>query len=170
MVLENWLTKSGHRTENQVREMADDAFARDRQAHYGNYSSAVIYTMLQELATQRHYCILRQVVAGRDPVLDRVLELVAIDEAAHAQFFRTLVGIYLEDDRERTLEHFRHVVRTFRMPADDLLGDSRRRIGAVRALKIFDEEIFFTEVYQPLLQRLGLTRADLRTKKAFPVS
>jgi acyl-[acyl-carrier protein] desaturase len=170
MVLEDWLIKSGHRTEHQVQEMADDVFAREWQAHYGNSRSAVIYTMFQELATQLHYRNLRKVVAGRDPALDRVLELVAIDEAAHAQFFRTLVGIYLEDDRERTLEHFRHVVRTFRMPADELLGDSRRRVAAVRALKIFDEEIFFNDVYQPLLHRLGLTRADLRPKKAFPVS
>ena len=90
-----------------------------------------------------------------------------MDEAAHAHFFRTLVSIYLEDDREATLVAFRHVVNTFRMPADGLLADGRRRAEAVRALKIFEEQVFYNEVYQPLMQRLGLSRADLRPKKVF---
>jgi acyl-[acyl-carrier protein] desaturase len=170
MALGDWLLRSGHRTEHQMQEMEDDVFAREWEAHYGNSRSAVIYTMFQEVATRLHYRNLRKVVAGRDPALDRVLELIAIDEAAHAQFFRNLVSIYLEDDREKTLEHFRHVVRTFRMPANELLGDSPRRVAAVRELKIFDEEIFFREVYEPLMHQLGLTKADLRPKKVHRVS
>jgi acyl-[acyl-carrier-protein] desaturase len=165
MVLEDWLIKSGHRTEKQMQQIEDDLFAREWNAHYGNSRSAVIYTMFQELATRLHYRNLRKVAAGKDPALDKVLELVSIDEAAHAQFFRGLVEIYLEHDRERTLEHLRHVVRTFHMPADQLLGDSRSRIEAVRSLNIFSEEIFFTEVYTPIIQQLGLTKNDLKPKK-----
>ena len=89
------------------------------------------------------------------------------DEAAHAHFFRMLVSIYLEEDREATIEAFKHVVNTFRMPADSLLADGRRRVEAVRSLKIFDEQVFIEEVYRPLIQRLGLTRADLKPKKVF---
>jgi acyl-[acyl-carrier-protein] desaturase len=167
MVLEDWLVKSGHRTEAQMQEIADGVLEREWNVLYGTPRAAVIYTMFQELATNLHYKNLRKVAGGRDPALDRVLELVSIDEAAHAQFFRSLVSIYLEEDREKTIQEFRHVVNTFRMPANELLADGKRRAAAVRDLKIFDEEVFFNDVYQPLMHRLGLTRADLRPKKVF---
>src|SRR5947209_10598479 len=161
MALEDWLVKSGHRTERQVEEIADGVLATEWQVLYGTPRAAVIYTMFQELATQLHYRNLRKVAGGRCPALDRVLELVGTDEAAHAHFFRTLVSIYLQDNREATLPAFRNVVNTFRMPSDGLLADGRRRAEAVRSLGIFDERVFHAEVYRPLLQRLGLTRADL---------
>ena len=167
MALEDWLVRSGHRTEKQMEQIADGVLANEWQVHYGTPRAAVIYTMFQELATQLHYRNLRKVAGGKDPALDKVLELVGTDEAAHAHFFRTLVGIYLEDDREPTLAAFRHVVNTFRMPADGMLADGRRRAEAVRSLGIFSEHVFFDEVYQPLMHRLGLTRADLRSKKVF---
>ncbi|MCX7666413.1 MAG: acyl-ACP desaturase [Gemmataceae bacterium] len=170
MVLEDWLIRSGHRTEKQVREMGDDLFSREWNVHYGNSRSAVIYTMFQELATRLHYRNLRAIAAGRDPALDKILELVMQDEAAHAHFFRSLVQLYLEYDRERTIEHFRHVVRTFHMPADSLLAQGRQRMANIRALKIFDESIYFTEVYQPLVQVLGLTKDELKPKKVHRVS
>ena len=75
------------------------------------------------MATKLHYRNLRAVAGGRCPALDKVLELVMIDEAAHAQFFRQLVGIYLDADREaETLEQFRMVANTFSMPADQRLA------------------------------------------------
>ena len=58
---------------------------------------------------------------GRCPALDRVLELVGTDEAAHGQFFRRLVSIYLEDDRAGTIEQLRRVLNDFKMPATHLL-------------------------------------------------
>ena len=167
MALEDWLVKSGHRTERQVEEIADGVLATEWQVLYGTPRAAVIYTMFQELATRLHYRNLRKVADGKDPALDKVLELIGTDEAAHGHFFRTLVQIYLEDDREATLAAFRHVVNTFRMPADGLLADGRRRAEAVRSLGIFDEKVFLTEVYQPLMHQLGLTRADLKPKKVF---
>jgi len=170
MALEDWLVKSGHRTERQMEEIADGVLANEWQVLYGTPRAAVIYTMFQELATQLHYRNLRKVAGGRCPALDRVLELVMIDEAAHAQFFRQLVGIYLEVDRDGTLEQFRQVANTFSMPADQLLADGRQRVAAVKALKIFDEQVFFAEVFEPLLQQLGLTRADLRRRKVVPAA
>ncbi len=167
IVLEDWLVKSGHRTEKQIEQIADGVLDREWNVLYGEPRAAVIYTMFQELATQLHYRNLRQVANGVDPALDKILELVSIDEAAHAQFFRSLVSIYLTTDRAATIEAFKKVVNTFRMPADELLADGRERVAAVRALKIFDEEVFYREVYTPILQRLGLTRADLKPKKLF---
>jgi acyl-[acyl-carrier-protein] desaturase len=165
LALEDWLVRSGHRTEQQMEQIADGVFEREWQLRYNHPLASVIYTTFQEMATKLHYRNLRAVAGGRCPALDKVLELVMIDEAAHAQFFRQLVGIYLDADREATLEQFRMVANTFSMPADQLLADGRQRVANVKALKIFDEQVFFNEVFEPLLRQLGLTRADLRRRK-----
>jgi acyl-[acyl-carrier-protein] desaturase len=164
MVLGDWLLKSKAMTDSQMMSMEDEVFTKEWELPYDNARAMVIYTMMQELATQIHYRNLRKVVNGRCPALDTVLELVAIDEAAHAQFFRQLVAIYLEDDREATLEQFLRVLNTFTMPALHLISEGAQRVADVRALNIFSEQTFTEEVYHPLMNRLGLTRADLRQK------
>jgi acyl-[acyl-carrier-protein] desaturase len=170
MALEDWLVRSGHRTEKQMAEIADNVLETEWQVLYGTPRAAVVYTMFQELATKLHYRNLRRLADGKDPALDKVLDLVGTDEAAHAHFFRSLVKIYLEDDREATIAAFKHVISTFRMPADGLLADGRRRVETVRSLGIFDERVFHGEVYLPLMHQLGLTRADLKPKKVFAVA
>jgi hypothetical protein len=75
------------------------------------------------------------------------------------------VSIYLDDDREKTIEQLRLVFNTFYMPADKLLTDGPRRIAAIREMGIFDEGLFYNNVYTPLMSRLGLTRNDLRAPR-----
>jgi len=56
------------------------------------------------------------------------------------------------------------VMNEFRMPAiHDLLDDNRRRVAAVRALELFDADVFFREVYRPILEELGVTRQEMRS-------
>ena len=169
MVLNDWMLKSGHRTEGQLRDMDNSVFERQWSLKYDDPLASVVYTMVQEVATRVNYRNLRKVAGGRCPTLDRVLELVQIDEAAHGGFFRQMVSIYLEEDRAATLERIRMVLNTFTMPADHLLADGRRRVAAIKALKIFDEGVFLTEVVTPLLGQLGLTRADIRGPKVHAV-
>ena len=169
MALNDWLLKAGQRTEEQLQDMDDDVAGREWGLRYNDPLATVVYTMVQEVATRVNYRNLRKVAGGRCPALDRVLELVQIDEAAHGHFFRQLVSIYLESDRAATLERLRLVLNTFSMPADHLLADGRRRVAAVKALKIFDEGMFLTEVATPLLSQLGLTRADIRGPKVHTV-
>jgi acyl-[acyl-carrier-protein] desaturase len=164
MVLGDWLLKSKAMTDSQMASMEDEVFAKEWELPYDNARAMVIYTMMQELATQIHYRNLRKVVNGRCPALDTVLQLVATDEAAHAQFFRQLVSIYLEDDRDATLEQILRVLNTFQMPALHLISEGAQRVADVRALNIFSEQTFTEEVYHPLMNRLGLTRKDLRVK------
>lgn len=165
MALGDWMLKGGHRTEGQLRDMDNSVFEREWGLKYDDPLASVVYTMVQEVATRVNYQNLRRVAGGRCPALDRVLELVQIDEAAHGGFFRQLVSIYLEEDRAGTLERIRLVLNTFTMPADHLLADGRRRVEAIKVLKIFDERVFLTEVVAPLLGQLGLTRADIRGPK-----
>jgi acyl-[acyl-carrier-protein] desaturase len=166
MALEDWLLHSRMRSDEQVADMHSEVFSHEWNLPYDNARGMLCYTMFQELATQIHYANLRRVVQreGGCPALEKALFLVAIDEAAHADFFRRLVGIYLEDDRPGTLDQIRRVVNTFRMPAVHMLAGSQKRINEVRDLDIFNESIFFFHVVEPVLTKLGVTRKELRQR------
>jgi hypothetical protein len=59
----------------------------------------------------------------------------------------------------------RAVLLTFAMPAVHLLGDSRRRAEQVKTLGVFDEDVFLHEVYQPVLDALGVDHREMRQSR-----
>ena len=166
MVLEDWLLKSHSRTDEQMSDMHELVFLQEWDLPYDNPLAMLCYTTLQELATRVHYLRLRDEVrkAGGCPALEKALTLVATDEAAHADFFRKLLEIYLWNDRDRTLEQLRRVINTFKMPAVHLLSDSKKRMNEVLRLDIFSEMLFVTEVYNPVVRKMGIERKELRRK------
>lgn len=166
MALEDWLLHSGTRSDEQLADLEATVFTYEWNLPYDNARAMVCYTMVQELATAIHYENLRKMVIseGGCPALERTLQLVAMDERAHADFFRRLVHLYLDDDREATLEQIRRVFNTFTMPAVHMLADSMKRQQEVRELRIFDEQMFLYDVTDPILMKLGLTRKDLRRR------
>jgi acyl-[acyl-carrier-protein] desaturase len=166
MVLEDWLLRSRARSDEQIVDLHGEVFSHEWELPYDNARGMLVYTTFQELATRIHYVRLAEVVRreGGCPALERALQLVAIDEAAHADFFRRLVSIYLEYDRPGTLEQLRRVINTFRMPAVHMLAGSDHRVSEVKRLNIFDEDTFVEHVYQPIITRLGVTRPELRRK------
>ena len=94
--------------------------------------------------------------------MTRILELIAVDERAHHSFYREVVQLFLELDRAGTLEQLRRVMHGFEMPAVHLLADSRKRMAAICALNIFDGQMYIRDVYQPILDTLGVKRWELR--------
>jgi acyl-[acyl-carrier-protein] desaturase len=167
LVLEEWLLRSGHRSDEQMADLGRDVLAHEWNLPHDNSRGMVCYAMIQELATWLHYQKLRNLVGeSADPALHRILTLVAIDERAHYDFFSRLVQIYLEDDREGTLEQLRRVLNSFNMPAVHMLAGSQRRAEQIRSLELFNENIFLLDVVEPCLARLGLTRADLRRRSS----
>jgi acyl-[acyl-carrier-protein] desaturase len=168
MVLGDWLLKSGHRSEEQLTDLNARVAAREYNLPSDNALGTLCDVMVQELATWVNYCHLRRIAKdqGGDPALDKVLALISIDERAHYDFFLKLVSLYLEYDRAATLEELRRAIYTFNMPAVDLLSDGRQRVATIKSLKIFDEEVFFLEVVQPVLAALGLTKTDLKPRKS----
>jgi acyl-[acyl-carrier-protein] desaturase len=164
MALGDWLLYSGHRTEEEMADMEGEVFDHEWQLPHDNARAMVCYTTFQELATWLHYKNLQKIVNGRDPALDRVLQLLSIDERAHYDFFRKVVQLYLDYDRPGTLEQLRRVVNTFNMPAFHFFVDGRRRAAAVQELHIFSEEMFLYEVYEPVLAALGVHKSELRRR------
>ena len=166
MALGDWLLRSGHRTEEQMADMEGCVFQHEWNLPHDNARAMVCYTTFQELATWLHYQNLRKMIDGEDPALDQVLHLISIDERAHYDFFKRVVQLYLEFDRPGTLEQLRRVVNTFKMPAVHLFVDGAQRAAAVRELRIFDEDIFLYQVYEPVLAALGVHKSELRRRNS----
>jgi len=167
MVLGDWLLRSGHRSEEEMADLEEEVFSHEWDLPHDNPRAMICYTMVQELATWLHYNKLRELVGDHgDPALYRLLTLIAIDERAHYDFFRRLVKVYLDYDRQATLEQMRRVVNGFNMPAVHMLADSRHRVEAVKSLHIFDDQIYYYQVFEPVLTALGLSKADLRRRSS----
>ena len=164
LALGDWLLHSGFRSGEQMADMDTEVFEQEWDPPYGNARGMVCYTMFQELATWLHYKNMRTHVEGRDPALARVLYYLSIDERAHYDFFRKLVELYLKYDREATLEQMRIVVNTFKMPAIHMFADTRRRVQQIHDLNLFSEEIFIYQIFEPILQEIGVTKQELRRK------
>ena len=163
LALGDWLLRSGSRSEEQMAELETQVFAHEWNLPHDNATGMLIYAMVQELATFLHYRNLRHHVDQQDdPALSRLLGLIAVDERAHHAFYSSVVQLFLRLDRRETLEQLRRVLLTFAMPATHLLADGQRRATEVRELGIFSEDIFYREVFVPVLDTLGIAPRELR--------
>jgi acyl-[acyl-carrier-protein] desaturase len=89
-----------------------------------------------------------------------IYKLIARDEMAHASYYEMILGHYMDEDRDGTLEDIANVFYNFRMPAYDLVPDYDSRVEVMRAAGI-DRGVYLTEIWGPVLKRLKLTRHDL---------
>jgi acyl-[acyl-carrier-protein] desaturase len=163
LALSDWLLHSGSRSESQLADLESRVFEHEWHLPEDSPQGMVIYAMVQELSTFLHYRNLRHRVDEEgDPALSKLLQFISVDEAAHHAFYRSLVQLFLSMDREKTLEQLRRVLSSFAMPAVHMLADSRRRLEDVKSLGIFDENVFYREVYLPILDVLGVDRREMR--------
>jgi acyl-[acyl-carrier-protein] desaturase len=167
LALGDWLLHSRHRTDEQMTDLEREVFKHEWNLPLDSAWGMVVYSMVQELATFLHYRNLRQLVSDQgDPALYRLLGLVSVDERAHYDFFRSAVQMLLAADRPEMLEQLRRVMNGFAMPAVHMLASGRRRMEAVKSLRIFDEEIYFNDVFLPILTELGVERSEFRRRTA----
>jgi acyl-[acyl-carrier-protein] desaturase len=166
LALGDWLLRSGARTDEQMADLEGKVFQHEWNLPHDNHLGMLIYAMVQELATWLSYrnLRLRTEERGGDPALCTLLRLVAVDERAHYDFFRQCVEIFLRHDRAGTLEQLRRVMNNFAMPAINDLVDGRRRVAAIRALDVMSEDVYYRDVYLPLLQALDVDRAEMRNR------
>jgi acyl-[acyl-carrier-protein] desaturase len=163
LALSDWLLRSRMRSEEQVADLESRVFQGHWQAPHDSAVAMLCYAMTQELATGLTYRNLRRLLGrGRDPALASVLGFLGVDEQAHHSFFLNAVRLFLEHDRPGTLRQLRAVLHGFAMPAIYELADGRRRVEAIKALGVFNDEMYFHDVYQPILAALGITRPELR--------
>jgi acyl-[acyl-carrier-protein] desaturase len=164
LALADWLLRSGQRSDEQMQDVETMVFEREWNLPHDNHLGMLVYAMAQELATFLSYRNLRLRLEerGDDPALNRLLRFVAVDERAHFDFFKSCVAIYLAHDRAATLEQMRQVMNNFAMPAINELAQSQKRVAAIKALDIMSEDIYYREVYLPILAALGVDRQEMR--------
>lgn len=162
LVLREYLTRSGLRSEAEIEELEASVFAREWQMPFTEWRQMVCYGALQEAATFHAYRI-QKVLAqeAKDAVLEAIFGYLSRDEAAHAGFYRTMIQVELAEDRTRTLADLAHVISNFRMPGADLIPHYYRRLketGAGITTRQFVERALLST-----LRSIGTTRAELRS-------
>jgi acyl-[acyl-carrier-protein] desaturase len=163
LALGDWLLRSGMRTDEQMADLEGRVCAHEWRLPHGSAVGMLVYAMVQELATGLNYRNLRRRVDERgDPALSRLLGFISVDEQAHHHFFLRAVRLFLRHDRAATLQQLRRVLHHFAMPAIYEMADSRIRVEEIKALGVFNDELYFRDVYQPVLAALGVSRAELR--------
>jgi acyl-[acyl-carrier-protein] desaturase len=165
LALADWLLKSGHRSEEYMADLDEKVFSREWNLPQDNHLGMLVYAMVQEEATFLNYRNLKQRVSelGGDPALEKLLGYMAVDEKAHHSFFRDCLKLYLDYDRPAVIEQLRRVMNDFQMPAiHDLLDESKKRIADIRELELFSADIYYRDVYLPILASLGVSRHELR--------
>jgi hypothetical protein len=65
------------------------------------------------------------------------------------------VRLFLRHDRKVTLRQLRRVLHNFALPAICELADGRGRVEAIKALRVFDDRMYFDQVYAPVLATLA---------------
>jgi acyl-[acyl-carrier-protein] desaturase len=166
LALGDWLLKSGMRSDEQMADLEAKIFQWEWNLPHDDHLGMLVYAMVQEAATWLNYRNLRQKgeECGGDPALSKLLTFVAVDERAHHSFFRQCLELYLKFDRPGTLEQMRRVMNDFAMPAIHAMADGRLRVARIKNLEIFNEDIYYREVYLPILASLGVDRKEMRNR------
>ena len=163
LALEMWLTKSGSRTDEQIRQFEEEILGREWNLPYSTPLEMMVYTTFQEFATSLNYRGLRKFVSqSPDEALDKVLILLSRDETGHFEFFKNGVLLFMEKDRDSVLDAVNHVIRTFQMPAQTLIPEWDEPDKLIRELGIFDDRIYMRDVVKPVLKALGISSDELR--------
>ncbi|MCX2180372.1 acyl-ACP desaturase [Streptomyces sp. SKN60] len=148
------------------RAVDPDELERFRMAHMSegfesdnrhSMLHSIAYVSFQELATR-----ISHRNAGHhsgDPVCERMLARIALDENLHMIFYRNLLGAAFELAPDLTMQAVRDVVVGFRMPGHGMPGFERAAaqmaIGGIYNLRIHHDDVL-----QPVLRFLKVLDID----------
>ncbi|MER7848910.1 acyl-ACP desaturase [Kitasatospora sp. NPDC096077] len=119
----------------------------------------IAYVAFQELATRISHRNTGRV--SGDPVCERLLTRVAMDENLHMVFYRNVLAAALEAEPDRTMRAISRVVSSFAMPGAGIPGFTRAA-ARMAVGDIYNLRIHHDEVLQPVLRHFdALHRSDL---------
>ncbi|HXI22630.1 MAG TPA: acyl-ACP desaturase, partial [Pyrinomonadaceae bacterium] len=129
----------------------------------------IFYTLIQERATQITYLNTATIAAGKsgraefandaDPVLEQVCLTIAMDEAAHYNFFLEVARLMIYYYPAQSLEALLDVIKHFAMPAGDIIPDFEHFEAVVARANIFHPQIYVRDVLRPVLRNLSVSPA-----------
>ncbi|MFD7847250.1 acyl-ACP desaturase [Nocardia sp. NPDC059764] len=118
---------------------------------------SVAYVSFQELATRISHRNTAAVCG--DPIADRMLQRVALDENLHMIFYRAMCGAALDLVPDQAMEAIDLIVENFRMPGAGM--PNFRRHGVLMAKHgIYDLRQHLEEVLQPVMRQWNIFDRD----------
>ncbi len=108
------------------------------------------YVSFQELATRVSHR--NTGTFTEDPIAEKLLARVAMDENLHMIFYRNLVQAALEIAPDQTVRAIADEVATFEMPGSIIPGFNRKAVQIAKA-GIYDLRIHHDDVVMPLLRQ-----------------
>ncbi|HKN00805.1 MAG TPA: acyl-ACP desaturase [Candidatus Binataceae bacterium] len=167
LVFREYLTRSGLRTEAEFAALQEGVSARPWSLPFSTLRQMNCYGALQEGATYTAYKVQKdQTRVIGDKVLEAIFSFVGRDEAAHAGWYRAMIGLNLVQDRDGTIADLAYVLSNFKMPGDGLIPNYKERLQTSGAG--ISPRMFIEGVVHPLLTTLEISRGEfkLALKKA----
>jgi len=111
------------------------------------------YVSFQELATRVSHRNTGRY--AEDPVAEKLLTRVSMDENLHMVFYRNIVAAALEIAPNQTMRAITDEVKSFEMPGSIIPGFLRKSVQIAKA-GIYDLRIHHDDVVMPLLRQWGV--------------
>jgi acyl-[acyl-carrier-protein] desaturase len=163
LALRQYLIQSGHRSTDSMNAFHDSLSSLEWEVPFETVRQMSCYGALQEAVTYLGYRTLRnRAIADNDKVLGTIFDYIGRDEAAHAGFYRTLLAIDLEDDREGAIADLAHVIPRFKMPGDGLVPGYNQKLED--AGLAHEASWYVEKVVMPTLRAAGTTWEELRAQ------
>ncbi|MGF1505546.1 MAG: acyl-ACP desaturase, partial [Anaerolineae bacterium] len=155
---------SKHRNPQWIRDYMQTLRSTPWELLFEDPIEITAYVTIQERATQLNYLNTGLVASGKnpdfpdseDPVLAQAARTIAIDEAAHYNFFLEVLRLYLYYYPARTLEAINTVIKNFTMPADEYLPDFQSFADALVQTGIYGPREYAKDVLQMVLDNIGV--------------
>ena len=162
----NTVMYSRHRSPQWIEQYTDVLRSNEWNLPWDDALHMICYTVIQERATQINYRHMADIAAGKsgdprfegdiDPVLDRVARTIAIDEAAHYNFFiecaRLIFYYYPADSVAAMMD----VIRHFAMPGVTIIPGFAHFEEVVAKAGVFGSRQYATDVLQVALENLSV--------------
>jgi acyl-[acyl-carrier-protein] desaturase len=127
----------------------------------------VFYPVLQERATQLSYVKMAAIARGEhpgpefanaaDPVLAQVAQTIAVDEAAHYNFFLECSRLFLYYYPAEALDALYDVIKHFAMPAGNLIPDYNKFFEVVARAGVYGPREYARDVLQAVLDNMTIS-------------
>lgn len=161
----NALLFSGQRSLEWVEDYTDQLRGQAWGLPWEDPVHMIFYTVFQERATQVNYINLGLAAKGEsthetfandvDPVLAEACRIIAVDEAAHYNFFLEGARLWLYYFPERAVEAMADVLRHFSMPARNIIPNYEAFGELLHRTSIFGLRQHARDVVKIALENLG---------------
>jgi len=158
---------SRHRSPEWLREYMGQLRGQEWKLPWEDPIRMIFYTVFQERATQVNYLNTAVIARGQsenpifkdcaDPVLERAARTIAVDEAAHYNFFLEGARLYLYYYPTQALEAMSDVIKYFAMPANDIIPDYDKFAETVHRAGVYGPREHARDVVQVALKNLGVS-------------